>query len=140
MGLSGVLRLHPSRRPDHLPSIGDDEVARTLAQIAGGTDGLFGTVVVHDPNRVQSTAKDNSFAERFVLSIKSECLSKIIPLSERHLRWAIREYSAHYHEERPHQGIGNVIIDPPPRATNDDGEIVCTERLGVLKHFRRSAA
>ncbi len=82
----------------------------------------------------------NSFAERFVLSIKSECLSKIIPLGERHLRWAIREYAAHYHEERPHQGIGNVIIDPPAQAVNDDREIVCSERLGgVLKHFHRSA-
>ncbi len=83
----------------------------------------------------------NSFAERFVLSIKSECLSKIIPLGEHHLRWAIREYVEHYHSERPHQGIDNVLIDQPSGAANDDAEIVCTERLGgVLKHFRRSAA
>ncbi len=83
----------------------------------------------------------NAFAERFVLSIKSECLSKIIPLGERHLRHVIREYAVHYHEERPHQGIGNVIIDPPVQAANEDGEIVCSARLGgVLKHFHRSAA
>ena len=37
----------------------------------------------------------NAFAERFVLSIKSECLSKIIPLGERHLRWAIRQFVEH---------------------------------------------
>ncbi len=83
----------------------------------------------------------NSFAERFVLSIKSECLSKIIPLGEGHLRCAIREFVEHYHSERPHQGIDNVLIDQPSGAANDDGEIFCTERLGgVLKHFRRSAA
>ena len=60
----------------------------------------------------------NSFAERFVLSIKSECLSKIIPLGESHLRRAIREFVEHYHSERPHQGIGNVPIDPAAQAAN----------------------
>ncbi len=53
----------------------------------------------------------NAFAERFVLSIKSECLSKIIPLGERHLRSAIDEYMKHYHAERNHQGLGSRIID-----------------------------
>ena len=42
---------------------------------------------------------------------------------------------------RPHQGTDNVLIDPVAQPANDDGEIVCTERLGgVLKHFRQSAA
>ena len=77
-----------------------------------------GVEAVHLPARSPSL---NSFAERFVLSIKSECLSKIIPLSERHLRWAIRDYAAHYHKERPHQGLGNVIIDPPLRRPQGSG-------------------
>ncbi len=47
----------------------------------------------------------NAYAERFVRSIKSECLAQIIPLGERHLRLAVREYSAHYHGERNHQGL-----------------------------------
>src|SRR5690348_13241699 len=46
----------------------------------------------------------NSFAERFVLSIKSECLSKLVPLGESHLRRAVSEYVEHYHRERNHQG------------------------------------
>ena len=42
-----------------------------------------------------------------------------------------------YHTERPHQGIGNVIIDPQPQGK---GEIVCHERLGgLLKSYRRAA-
>jgi putative transposase len=45
-------------------------------------------------------------AERFVLSVKSECLAKIIPLGERHLRKAVTEYTEHYHVERNHQGLG----------------------------------
>jgi hypothetical protein len=44
----------------------------------------------------------NVFAERFVLSIKSECLDRLVPLGEAHLRRAILEYAQHYHEERNH--------------------------------------
>jgi putative transposase len=46
----------------------------------------------------------NAYAERFVLSIRSECLDQIIPLGERHLRKVMREYTEHYHAERNHQG------------------------------------
>jgi hypothetical protein len=45
----------------------------------------------------------NSVAERFVLSIKSECLSKLVPLGENHLRQAVSEYVVHYHRERNHR-------------------------------------
>jgi transposase InsO family protein len=48
----------------------------------------------------------NAFAERFVLSVKSECLDRIVPLGEAHLRAAVRAFVAHYHEERPHQRVG----------------------------------
>src|SRR5262245_15754973 len=54
----------------------------------------------------------NAYAERFVLSAKSECLERIVPLGEKHLRAAIREFVDHYHEERPHQGLGNELIAP----------------------------
>jgi hypothetical protein len=53
----------------------------------------------------------NAHAERFVLSVKSECLRKITPLSEGHLRHCIREFTRHCHHERNHQGLdGNLII------------------------------
>ena len=48
----------------------------------------------------------NAFAERFVLSIKSECLNRLIIVGEKHLRWVIGQYMEHYHLERPHQGVG----------------------------------
>ena len=47
----------------------------------------------------------NAFVERFVLSVKSECLDRIVPLGEAHLRAAVRAFVAHYHEEPPHQGV-----------------------------------
>jgi hypothetical protein len=49
----------------------------------------------------------NAFAERFVGSVKSECLAQMVPLGEGHLRIAVRAFVDHYHEERPHQGLGN---------------------------------
>lgn len=53
----------------------------------------------------------NPYAERFVRSIKSECLNRMLIFSESHLRHLINEYMEHYHTERPRQGIGNEIIE-----------------------------
>ena len=63
----------------------------------------------------------NAYAERFVLSIRRECLDRFVPLSERHLRTAITEYVVHYHTERNHQGLGNELITPLPTSANDAG-------------------
>ena len=57
----------------------------------------------------------NAFAERFVLSVKSECLDRIVPLGEAHLRAAVRAFVAHYHEERPHQGWTTSTLRPRQR-------------------------
>ena len=65
----------------------------------------------------------------FVLSIRSECLDQIIPLGERHLRKAVREYTEHYHVERNHQGRGNALIETPCEEPNMDGAVECHERL-----------
>jgi transposase InsO family protein len=55
----------------------------------------------------------DAYAERFVRSIKEECLSQMIPLGERHLRRAVTEYTEHYHLERNHQGLGIESIEGP---------------------------
>ena len=62
----------------------------------------------------------NAYAERFVLSIKSECLDRIVPLGERHLRRAIVEYLAHYHGDRNHRGVGNVLLRGSPEPANEN--------------------
>jgi putative transposase len=56
----------------------------------------------------------NAFAERWVRSIKSECLSKLILFGEVSLRRATSEFIEHYHLERPHQGKGNRLLFPAP--------------------------
>ncbi|MFC1609702.1 integrase core domain-containing protein [Myxococcota bacterium] len=83
----------------------------------------------------------NPYAERFVLSIKSECLDHLILFSESQLRRACTQFVAHYHFERPHQGLGNHLIDESRVAANGDGEVECRERLGgLLRYYHREAA
>jgi putative transposase len=83
----------------------------------------------------------NAYAERFMLSIKSECLSKLVPLGERHLRRAVSEFVEHYHLERNHQGLDNRLLAPSMRPTNDNLPIERRERLGgILNYYYRRAA
>jgi len=81
----------------------------------------------------------NASAERFVLSIKSECLDRMVLLGERHLRTAVAEYVKHYHRERSHQGLGNRLIEGERQSGS--GPITCHPRLGgLLNHYARRAA
>ena len=77
----------------------------------------------------------NAYAERFVLSIKSECLAKIVPLGERHLRRAVSEFVEHPHVERNHQGLENQLITRRAPPANDNAPVLRRERLGGLLSF-----
>jgi len=84
----------------------------------------------------------NAFAERWVRSVKQECLSKVILLGEGPLLRVLTEYSRHYHHERNHQGKGNRLLFPDERgkAYRSSRNIVCRQRLGgLLKYYRRAA-
>src|SRR5215831_3445107 len=76
----------------------------------------------------------NAFAERFVGSVKSECLDRMVLLGERHLQAAVREFVGHYHEERPHQGLTNELIAPQTTVIGT-GQVQCRKRLGSLLKF-----
>jgi transposase InsO family protein len=83
----------------------------------------------------------NPFAGRFVRSIKSECLSRMIFFGERSLRKATLEYAAHYHTERNHQGIENRSIESDDRQRSATGAIDCSSRLGgMLRFYHRAVA
>ncbi len=84
----------------------------------------------------------NAFAERWVRSVKSEALSRFILFGEKSLRHVLSEYLVHYHNERCHQGLGNVIPFPSGSPANDhEGLVQCHERLGgTLKFYNRKAA
>ena len=82
----------------------------------------------------------NSYAERFVRTIKESCLERMILFGEGALRTAIREFLAHYHGERNHQGIGNLLIFPDPDLAARDGAVRCRSRLcGMLNYYDRAA-
>ena len=96
-----------------------------------------GTDTVLTPRRAPNC---NAFAERFVRSIKEECLSRMIIFGESSLLRAVAHFVEHYHAERPHQGLGNTVIERADRRQTLGTEICCEERLGgLLRHYRRSA-
>ena len=84
----------------------------------------------------------SAFAERFVLSVRTECLRRVIPLGEKHPRMILSEYvEHHYHTERNHEGLDNELLALLPVSTNAAGPIQCRERLGgVLNYSYREAA
>ena len=83
----------------------------------------------------------NAHLERFMRTIKSECLDRMIFFGENSLRTAVREYLCHYHQERNHQGLENKIIDPEDEVGKISGKIECRERLGgMLRYYSRDVA
>src|SRR6266581_7071449 len=85
----------------------------------------------------------NAFADRWVRSVKEECLSRLILFGESSLRRAVTAYVEHYHGERNHQGKENVLLFPAAeqRVGCRDGKVRCKERLGgLLKYYHRQAA
>ena len=81
----------------------------------------------------------NAYAERFVRTIKESCLDRMILFGEGSLRKVIREFVAHYHLERNHQGLGNQLIKAEP-FQSDHGPIRRRQRLGgMLNYYHRAA-
>ena len=98
--------------------------------------GDAGIRVVLTPERAPNA---NAYAERFVRSIKEECLDRIIPLGARHFRRAITEFVEHYHLERNHQGLDNRLITRTPTA-DAAGRVRRRSRLGgLLNSYERAA-
>ena len=144
-------------------SLGDEYLKQVARNLTGTFDGfLLGKKAVlmdrdanfssafrniledADVNPVRLPAKSpnlNAHLERFHLSIKSECLSRMIFFGEKSLRLAVNSFLLHYHAERNHQGLSNNLIDPLGTIGGREGEIECRERLGgMLNYYYRKAA
>jgi len=111
-------------------------------------DPLYNTTGFHDilrssgiePIKLPARSPDlNSIAERFVKSVKFECLNHLILSSVKQLEYTLNQYKDYYHHERIHQSLGRII--EPKHKIDDNSEIKCIERLGgLLKSYHRLAA
>jgi putative transposase len=84
----------------------------------------------------------NAFAERWVRSIKDECLSKLILFGEASLRRTATEFTKHYHHERNHQGKENMLLFPASGSlqSRPKAPVIARDRLGgLLKFYQRAA-
>jgi len=82
----------------------------------------------------------NAHAERFVRSVKEECLNRLVLLGEWHFRRTLRDFVTHYHGERNHQGLANELIDGPA-TQRSTGAVRRRPRVGgILSYYYRSAA
>ncbi len=95
-----------------------------------------GVRVIVTPERAPNA---NAYAERFVRSIKEECLDRLVPIGEKHFRRALAEYLEHYHRERNHQGLDNRLIAATPVLDNAN-RVRRRPRLGGLLNFYERAA
>ncbi len=81
----------------------------------------------------------NSLVERWILSVKTECINRMIFFGTASLQRALQQFCDYYHLDRPHQGLGNELITPAP-TSHVDGEIIESERLGgLLRSYKRAA-
>ena len=98
-----------------------------------------GIKVIHTPIRAPQA---NAFAERFVRTVRAECLDWLLILGRRHLETVLRSYIAHYNRERPHRGLALLPPDSPNAARpTTGGQIKRRDQLGGLIHeYHRVAA
>jgi hypothetical protein len=77
----------------------------------------------------------DAYAERFVRSIRSECLDRLILVGQASLYRALEAYLEHYRLERNHQGLGNRLIETAEPSPDPSGPIHSSNRLGGLPRF-----
>jgi putative transposase len=97
-----------------------------------------GVEVIRLPPRSPNLHAD---AKRWVRGVRDECLSKLIPIGQGMLRSALRENGTHFHHERNHQGLGNLLIMPAASSMRRGGPVIRSARLGgMLNYYERAAA
>jgi len=97
-----------------------------------------GTRVIKTPVR---SPRANSYAERFVGTLRRECLDHLLILGERHLRKVLAEYARHYNGHRPHQGLQQKPPLHQPGHAVDITALIERSRVvdGLITEYRRAA-
>jgi putative transposase len=127
-------------KPAHIIRDRDTKFSAMFCSILENDYIEFRPIPVRSPNL-------NPHAEAWVQRTKHEVLNHFLVFGERHLRYIRKSWLQYYHFYRPHQGLGNVLLDerdktPPDLSdTVPLGKITCHESLGgLLMHFERKAA
>ena len=134
-GPIGADRLTPERMgifgqdsPKYLIRDRDDKYGPLFRNVAKST----GIEVLKTPVRAP---KANATCERFIGSLKRECLDHMLTLHSYQLHRTVRAYVDYYNHSRPHQGIGQRVPAQLPRNYSpSSGQIVATPVLGGLHH------
>ena len=92
--------------------------------------------VIHTPIRAPNA---NAYAERWVRTVREECLDKLLILNEDYLRRVMCNYVDYYNSARPHQGIEQRCPLPQPRSETE-GAVRCRNVLGIIHDYYREAA
>jgi putative transposase len=108
-------------------------------------DAVFAAEGVEVKRITPASPNLNARAERWVQTVRRELLDLFVVFGEAHLRYLLSEFLSHYHQNRPHQSLGNAPPCGPPSPADgpppDPSDVVCEERLGgLLKHYSRKAA
>ena len=112
------------------------------SEFSGPFDEVFrteGVKIVKTPIRAP---KANAFAQRWVRTVRGECLEHLLILGRRHLERVLREFAGRYNSERPHRGLRLARPSPStPSSSLRTGAVRRRDRLGGLIHeYQREAA
>jgi putative transposase len=129
----------------------DDQVARFRflirdrdAKITAAFDAVFAAAGVDTVRIPPRAPRANAYAERWVRTVRADCLDWTLICSQRHLQRVLDRYLEHYNTGRPHRGIDLEVPVPDPAATVStlpfDGRVERVDVLGGLIHEYRNAA
>jgi transposase InsO family protein len=121
------------RHPKHLIVDNDSKYGEIFARVAQ----TAGIELVHTAYRAP---KENAIRERFLGSVRRECLDHLLALSDAHLQRILLEYAVYFNCDRPHQGLLQRIPHPSEVQTPDIGPVCATQILGGLHHTYYRAA
>jgi putative transposase len=122
------------QRPTYLIRDNDGKFGATFARVAATS----GIEVLRTPYRAP---RANAVCERFLGSVRRECLDHLLILGERHLSRVLREYATYFNRDRPHQGLGQATPEPLPGGQDHhEGRVHAVPVLGGLHHTYRRAA
>ena len=124
------------QRPRSLVRDRDSKYGPTFARVAAATG-------ITELQTAYCAPRQNATCERFLGSVRRECLDHVVVLGEAHLRRALREYVAYFNQDRPHQGIGQRIpgdAAASPVHMGKVGTVRAFPVLGGLHHAYQRAA